>query len=177
MDIGFGLRDDEACKSNTGLTRDEFKCLLIPFTQIIKHIEKEKLKANPRGAGPKPKLKTPVKKLFFILFYLKVYVGYAVLGTIYGVDQSRPCRWVKNLMPVLEEALNHLNVLPARAVDSEEDFRNKIFNSSDIFIDGTERPIQRPSNSKEQRKNYSGKKKRHTKKTLLSTTQIKEFWS
>ncbi len=66
------------------------------------------------------------------------------------LDQSRPCRWVKELMPILEEALSYLNVLPARAVESEEDFRNKIFNSNEIFIDGTERPIQRSSNDKEQ---------------------------
>jgi hypothetical protein len=176
MDIGFGLRDNEACSANTGLTREEFKCLLIPFTQVIKKIEKEKQKSNPKGAGPKSKLRSPAEKLFFILFYLKTYIGYAVLVTIYGVDQSRPCRWVKELMPILEEALSYLNVLPARAVESEEDFRNKIFNSNEIFIDGTERPIQRSSNDKEQRKNYSGKKKRHTKKTLSSTTQIREFW-
>ena len=164
MDIAVYLRKEDACKANTGLGRDEFKCLLIPFTGLIKKIEKEKRKSNLKGAGPRPYLISPVEKLFFILFYLKSYVSYAVLGGIYGVNRSQPCRWVKELMPVLEESLDHLNVLPAREARSVEDFRDKIFNSKEIFVDGTERPIQRPSNKKEQKRNYSGKKKRHTKK-------------
>lgn len=36
-----------------------------------------------------------------------------------------------------------------------------------VFIDGTERPIQRPKNSKQQKDKYSGKKKRHTVKNII----------
>ena len=38
-------------------------------------------------------------------------------------------------------------------------------------IDGTERPIRRPQDSEARRNDYSGKKKRHTKKNILITAQ------
>jgi len=37
----------------------------------------------------------------------------------------------------------------------------------EIFIDGTERRVQRPKNSKKQKKKYSGKKKTHTRKNTI----------
>ncbi len=36
-----------------------------------------------------------------------------------------------------------------------------------IFIDGTERPIQRPKDHERQKANFSGKKKRHTRKNII----------
>jgi hypothetical protein len=41
----------------------------------------------------------------------------------------------------------------------------------DVIIDGVERPIQRPKNPKQQRRSYSGKKKRHTRKNTIISTE------
>ena len=41
----------------------------------------------------------------------------------------------------------------------------------DIFIDGVERTVQRSGNTKNQRKDYSGKKKKHTKKHIAVTSE------
>jgi len=60
-------------------------------------------------------------------------------------------------------------VLPERQISSIEEFQRKFPEIKDIFIDGTERPIQRPKNNKRQRKYYSGKKKRHTKKNIVGS--------
>ncbi|ASG69073.1 hypothetical protein CDV26_11415 [Francisella halioticida] len=38
----------------------------------------------------------------------------------------------------------------------------------DIFIDGDERPVQKPKNTKKQRNLYSGKKKSHTRKNIVA---------
>ncbi|GHU29537.1 hypothetical protein FACS1894152_7860 [Bacilli bacterium] len=46
-------------------------------------------------------------------------------------------------------------------------FREYYPGVKDIFIDGTERPVQRPRNNKLQKKRYSGKKKRHTRKNVI----------
>lgn len=43
----------------------------------------------------------------------------------------------------------------------------------DIFIDVTERPIERKQNQEQQKKEYSGKKKRHTMKNLIITCENK----
>lgn len=41
----------------------------------------------------------------------------------------------------------------------------------DIFIDGVERAVQRSVSGKNQRKDYSGKKKKHTKKNIAVTSE------
>jgi len=41
----------------------------------------------------------------------------------------------------------------------------------DIFIDGVERPVRRSSSAKNQKKDYSGKKKTHIKKNLAITSE------
>jgi len=40
-----------------------------------------------------------------------------------------------------------------------------------VALDGTERPVRRPTDNNAQRRNYSGKKKRHTRKNLVVTAQ------
>ena len=44
-----------------------------------------------------------------------------------------------------------------------------------MFIDGTERPIQRPKDSQKQKANYSGKKHGHTRKNLVITDRKKRI--
>ncbi|WP_287528185.1 transposase family protein [Okeania sp. SIO2C2] len=41
-------------------------------------------------------------------------------------------------------------------------------------MDGTERPVQRPTHQEKQKLNYSGKKKRHTRKHLVAVNQNKK---
>jgi hypothetical protein len=65
--------------------------------------------------------------------------------------------------------------LPKRKINSVEEFTRYFPKVKDIFIDGTERPFQRPTKEKRQAKHYSGKKKRHTKKNIIVTTQKKEI--
>jgi hypothetical protein len=54
-----------------------------------------------------------------------------------------------------------------------EEFFRAFPDVKDLFIDGTERPIQRPGEKKRQEENYSGKKKRHTRKNLVITERNK----
>ena len=42
-----------------------------------------------------------------------------------------------------------------------------------FLIDGTERPIRRPKDSQRRREDYSGKKKRHTKKNIVITDKAR----
>ena len=165
------LGKDRVMKSLTGLSTEEFQSLLPMFESAYrKHIESRKANRQRKlGGGSKHTLATSGDKLFFILFYLKTYPTFDVLGFFYDVDRSRPCRWVGDLLPVLEKALSWEVVLPARKIGSVEEFLNKFPNLKDIFIDGTERPTQRPSDKKKQRKYYSGKKQRHTHINLMMT--------
>jgi hypothetical protein len=67
----------------------------------------------------------------------------------------------------LEKTLGKELVLPERKINSLDELFEIFPEAKDIFIDGTERPIQRPKDHEKQKKNYSGKKKMHTRKNLI----------
>ncbi len=47
--------------------------------------------------------------------------------------------------------------------------------AAEVIIDGMERPIQRPQKRTTPRKHYSGKKKRHTRKTIVIVDQTRRI--
>lgn len=72
------------------------------------------------------------------------------------------------LQPILETALGEQLVLPERQLSSIDDFVVRFREVKRVMIDGTERPIQRPKDAEQQKLNYSGKKRRHTRKHLAA---------
>lgn len=175
ISVKSGLKNDSICKSLTGLTVKEFKDLLPSFEEAFW----EKVNSEPRerayGAGAKHALETFEEKLFFLLFYLKCYTTFAVLGFLYERDRSKPCDWVKDYLPLLEKALGKKCVLPKRKIRSVHEFLQTFPTTKEIFIDGTERRVQRPKNKEEQTNHYSGKKKTHTKKNLVIVDSKKKY--
>jgi hypothetical protein len=162
----------------TGMTPEEFQKLLPAFSlawQNKKHEQHEKgAQKRAFGGGRIGFLKTVPEKLFFILFYYKCYPTYDLLSVIYGWNRSNACRRQFQISPMLEEALGRKLVLPVRQMRTREEFFQAFPEAKEIFIDGTERPIQRPKNKEKQKDNYSGKKKRHTKKNLVITEKSKK---
>ena len=68
--------------------------------------------------------------------------------------------------------------MPERKINKIEDLYKMIPEAKllkDIFVDGVERPVQRPKKSSQQKKLYSGKKKTHTKKTIIITDEHKRI--
>lgn len=109
------------------------------------------------------------KKLFFILYYLKVYPTYDVLGYHFELDRSKAYTNVQRLQPVLLKALDRLGVLPQRQFNSVEELQQAFAGLTELFIDATERPHHRPKDSQAQQEKYSGKKRQHTvKNTVIS---------
>jgi hypothetical protein len=105
-------------------------------------------------------------KLFFILFYLKVYPLQEVIAAFFGMSQGRANEWIHKLSPILESALGAAQWLPERNPQNLEQVL-ALCASVDFIIDGTERPVQRPSDVTEQRDQYSGKKKHTLKNNLI----------
>ena len=112
-------------------------------------------------------LKSSEEKLFFILFYMKCYSTFEVAGFFFNVNKSSCCRWVQGFLPALRETLGKELVLPKRKISDPKEFLRLFPEVQATFVDGTERPIQRPKDGKRQRENYSGKKKRHTIKNIV----------
>jgi len=166
------LKNNRLLKSLTGLSIDKFKEFVPYFEHILneengKRIKDDKNRQRKAGGGSKPTLKDSEAKLFYILFYVKVYPTFDLAGFIFGVDRSQTNRWMHQLLPILEKALKRRVVLPQRKIENVEAFMQLFPEVKDLFIDGTERRVQRSSDSKKQRLDYSGKKKTHTRKNVI----------
>jgi len=147
----------------TGCTIDEFDLLFPSFSSAWDEYRK---KNSVNSGGGNPKLPNITDKLFFILFYYKVYPIQSAMGAMFGMSQSQVCTWIHVLSPVLKRALGIEKCLPERnprklkeALEACEMY--------DFLIDGTERERQRPSNPHEQKACYSGKQKAHTYNNIV----------
>jgi hypothetical protein len=171
------FQDIRLFKAVTGTTYAEFHALLPDFEAALTG---QKRTHNPRrlrqeGGGRPHTLITAHEKLFFILFYVKCYATFDVLGWLFDVNRSQPQRWVKTYLPVLEAALGRKAVLPARKLHSVEEFLRRFPRVKEVFVDGTERPIRRPSGNDAQKPYFSGKKKGHRVKNVAVTTRRKRI--
>ena len=171
LDVTFALRSDRTMKALTGLTRAEFEALLPAFDQALtqQRLAHRTDRQRKPGAGGKYRLAGPVPKLFFILLYVKCYPTFDVASVLYQVHRSRPNRWVQAWLPALEQALGQEVVLPERKIHQVETFFTRFPQVKDLWLDGTERPIRRPHDAAQQKRHYSGKKKRHTLNNLVLT--------
>lgn len=169
------LNNPRQLKALTGVSREEFLDLLPVFDSCCIGLLKNKSTASKRkfGGGPKGKLPNSELKLFFILMYTKVYPTFDVLGFLVDFDRSRACRNTHFLLTALERSLGRKIVLPERKIRSVEELFRKFPGLKDVFVDGVERPVQRPKKQKQQRKLYSGKKKTHTKKSVVMVDEKK----
>ena len=155
-------KHDRIIKSLIGMSRSKFDILATAFAAAYDAIQLERLqrgeiKQVPSG-GPKGNLDTFDKKLFFILFYLKTYPTFDVLGFHFGLSSGHAHNHVEALLPVLTRSLADLGVLPARSPGTPAEFLQLVEQYGDIAIDGMECPCVRPQDETLQKARYSGKK-------------------
>ena len=175
LDIDRILKSDRLLRAMTGLNRKAFDELLPSFSQAFETATQSSSNRRQRlpGAGRKANIPTLRDKLFFILLYFKAYPTFDVLGILFDFDKSRANRWVHRLQPILEAALGKEQVLPKRQITSVNEFIASFPGVKRVIIDGIERPIQRPQDSTRQKRTYSGKKKRNTRKQIGASDQDK----
>jgi len=173
------LSSDRTSKAITGLTVNELKCLEYDFAKNLQtyYVTRRPNRQRKLGGGPRGVIPSQMDKLIAILLYLKAYPTYDVMGVLYGVDRSRCCRWVQEFLPVLEKTLGYKAVLPKRQIHSIEEFIQLFPDVKDVFIDGTERPTQKPKDPSRRKKMYSGKKKATTRKTIVVSDKDKRILS
>jgi hypothetical protein len=161
----------------TGLSKAEFEPLLESFSreyhqQVIEPRVTAPGRVRGLGGGQKGALPEVGDKLLFILVYTRLYPLLFVQGLFFGMAESKACKWVAILLPVLDAALGRSQVRPKRATGrSLEDIIKEFpeLKELGVLTDGTERPIRRPKEAGEQKEAYSGKKKHHTKKHVTLT--------
>jgi len=173
------IRNDRQFIAFTGVSEKIFDQLLTEFTKCLtsdrqKQYQKHRATRQRRpGGGRRGVLATPELKLFFILFYLKNYPTFDVLGGVFDLDVSKAKLNVNKLLPIVKQAERNLHVLPHRhfrvTASHPETATEKEPKIQSIIIDATDRPRRRPQHARKQKNYYSGKKHAHTlKNTIIS---------
>ncbi len=165
------IKDDRQLRALTGVPTEKWATLEDEFGRVLKEekervyreeVAKGKRKRKP-GGGQKGKLPTVYDKLLFLLYYLKVYPTFDVLGAQFGMNRSKACENIHALFSILCKTLSNLGVMPHREFRTVEEFRSACQGIEKILIDATERPHCRPVDDEEQRDLYSGKKTAYCK--------------
>ena len=168
---------DREYRALIGMNKKDFRELTAIFSECEQKLKIEayedfvdKYDRKPTGGG-NPIFKTPSEKLFFTLYYLKTYPTFDVLGFVFNCIGKTAHTNLYKFLPILENALQTLGVLPMRKFDSVEAFLEFTKEHEDLLIDATERIHHRKKDYEEQKKFYNGKKKAHTvKNTVISNT-------
>ena len=110
-------------RAMTGLTDQEFQALLPAFEQaLVAYMQAHTIDGQPRtvrrySTYDTCPLPTIADKLLFILTYLKQNPIQEVQGQLFGMSQSNTNKWIHLLHTVLNQALAHQELLPARTAD------------------------------------------------------------
>jgi hypothetical protein len=163
------LRTKRMCTALTGLTPEEFRAFIPDFKYYYNEVVVKRKKNRERkiGAGRNSKIDSIEEKLFYILWYMKTYPTFDVASFWVGFARSSACTWMHDLLPVLELTMKRKFVLPQLKISDPEEFLRLFPETAEVFVDGVERLKQRPKKKKAQSKAYSGKKKAHTRKSVV----------
>jgi len=177
MNISTLKQNDRMCTAITGLQWKEFELLVPEFQWNLREvlITRRDNRKRKFGAGPKGKLPTIEEKLAMVLFYLRAYTTYDIVGFICNLNRSNVYRDTQIYMKALEKTLRRKLVLPTRKIRSIDEFFEKFPEAKEVFADAYERRVQKPVNKKRRNKLYSGKKKATTRKNMVITTSDKKI--
>ena len=81
----------------------------------------------------------------------------------------------KQIAKEFSKILYEQSALKKRQINSIKEFFEYFPKTQDLFVDATERRIQRPKDSKNQKRRYSGKKKFHSRKNTIIADKDKRI--
>lgn len=158
------------CRRLFGIAYDDW-CALIDLVvnhqaTVLASAEQTNLRINAPGGGCPPKL-TPSVQVSLCLFYLRQHPTFEVLGLLYGVCESSAHAFYHYWVELLREYLPCCRW--EEVADDPEQLAEwqQLLSTSELLVDSTEQPCERPGNHDEQQAYYSGKKKQHTFKNQL----------
>ena len=153
MNLDYLTKHPELFPSVVGITHTQFQSLLYRFSFALRTREHLRAYGKKRirkpGGGRKPTFRTDSAKLFFILFYYKVYPTFRLAQAIFGLDKRNILFWKVFLEGVLCAALGRQLVLPKRRVNTMSGLLEICPALSWAIVDATERPIRRPKDPPE----------------------------
>lgn len=167
--------------SLTSLTAAEFFQLLEPFDRLWQHyhahhdLQGKRRRMEKFAEHDSMSLKGSLDKLFFVLVYLKQHPLQAYYGFCFGMSQGKVSQWLHVLLPLLEQALAKLRLLPCRE-PSHLYVSLRLLAGQVLWLDATERAVSRSTDWERQKYEYSGKQGCHTQKNLLVSDEQNRIW-
>ncbi len=131
------------------------------------------------GGGRKAKLSFEDQVVLTLMYY-RLYLTQVLLGYLFDLDDSNVSRVVNRLRPLLLEVLPlpvpETPLLadaqkPRRRIATLEELFQKHPEFKEVLIDATEQEVPKPKGKAKRQGHYSGKKKRHTLKTQVTTSR------
>ena len=157
----------------TGLNVAQFTALETDFAPRFEQAEATRLTRPGRrraiGAGHPFEL-TRRDQLLLTVVWLRRYPINAVLGYLFGIEETTALRTVRRVLPVLEAAGLDTMRLPDPGKWRRPGLADLTAElpALTVIIDTFEQAVQRPEDRAEADTYYSGKKKRHTLKTQVA---------
>ena len=180
MNIQRIAKDPRLCKALTGLSHQEFSDLVPVFEKALCELRMRKPKRKRKAGGGRPgKLPTIESKLFFILFRVPEDLPDIRRTGIPDRPGTEPLLRI-GATPSEKSSRKHWDAnsfSPNGKSAPSMSFSGNSPKAKDIFLDGAERRIQRPKDSRRRRKTYSGKKKANTRKNIVMSDEKKKMLS
>lgn len=162
-----------AFRSLTGMSISEFDALYRKLIPVWARSERERLSRPDRkravGGGHPYRLRLK-ERLLMTAVWLRLYLSTEALGFFFDVDKSTASRNTRRLLPCLrllgDETLGWPEP-PKRGEGKSIEQALRDYPDLLAIIDATEQAVERPSDDEQQKVHYSGKKKRHTRKTQI----------
>lgn len=179
ISLEHAKRSNRLMQATTSLTVQEFEELVERFAVAWANERAAKTAAGTArqrrpGGGRKGCLVSAEQKLFFILLYFKAYPTQDVMGLLFGITQGQVSEWVRQLTAVAGQLIPlHRPARQARALNELLQAHPEL---KELIIDGTERRLPRPQHRGQQKRFYSGRKKRHAVKNVLIVGQRRVLW-
>ena len=129
-------------------------------------LEQTKIRLNTPGGGRKPILSTE-GGVGLCLFYLRHLPTFEILGLQCGVSKTSANDIFHYWLEILRELLPASLLEQVKNQPSDYEIVQELWAEFELLVDSTEQPRERPGEYKEQKKFYSGKKKKHTFKNQV----------
>jgi len=157
----------------TSLNKSEFASLLAEFQPIVENYFRIHTftgairRRNMYREQSNSSLLGAEYKLFFTLYYLKNNSLQESIGAFFNICQGKVSMWTKQLLPLAQEAIGKLGLLPIQDADVFYRLLTSIEADPILYQDATVRPIERSTDWQVQNEFYDGKHKKHTVKNHI----------
>lgn len=185
-------RNPKLFLSTTGMTLSEFERLMPEFKEAFLLLEKERKALTVRSGSKRVRSIGGGKRfahqledqLLMLLVYYRLYLTQEFMTLLFKVQsKSAVCRNIQLMRAVCEAVLPVPEKARRRILElakTEQERRKKRIGTLGEFleaypeltflIDGVEQEKRKPKDKQKRKDDYSGKKKRHTRKQIVSAT-------